>query len=96
MANQFNGMTDIPFSYDDYEQARAQLIADANAVITDDDKEFMVNFELGNPNWETYEFAYLRYYPSVRWKLMNIEKLAKQNPNKLVEQADKLKAVLRQ
>ena len=57
------------------------------------DKRFLISFELGNPQWEGYEFEYFKDYPSVKWKLLNLEKLAKQNPKKLEEEAKKLEEI---
>lgn len=95
LANQFAGMTDIPFAYDEFEQTRVQLIADVNGMMTDADKKFLVSFELGKPDWEGYEFAYMQNYPSVKWKLVNLAKLAKQNPDKFAEEAAKLKSIFK-
>lgn len=90
MANQFDGMTDIPFTYDEFEAARSKLIDDVKAIITEADREFLVSFESGQPEWDGYEFEYFKDYPSVQWKLLNLQKLAKRNPQKLVEEANKL------
>lgn len=51
--------------------------------------------ERGEPEWDGYEFEYFKNYPSVRWKLFNLKKLADQNPLKLQAEADRLKKVLR-
>ena len=93
MANQFDGMTDIPFSYEEFEATRAKLIADINGLMTDADKQFLISFEHGCPNWDGYEFEYFKDYPSVKWKLVNLAKLAKQNPQKLADEAAKLEAL---
>ncbi len=93
MANQFEGMTDIPFTYEEFEETRAKLISAVNAMMTEADKRFLVSFERGKPEWEGYEFEYLKDYPSVKWKLVNLAKLAKQNPQKLEEEAAKLEAL---
>jgi len=90
MANQFDGMTDIPFTYDEFEATRSKLIDDVKAIITEADREFLVSFESGQPEWDGYEFEYFKDYPSVQWKLLNLQKLAKRNPQKLVEEANKL------
>lgn len=37
---------------------------------------------------------FLKDYPSVQWKLLNLKKLAKQNPQKLLEEAEELQNVL--
>ena len=93
MTNQFNGMTGIPFSYEEFEETRAKLIADVNSMMTDADKNFLVSFEYGKPEWDGYEFAYMQNFPSVKWKLVNLAKLAKQNPKKLAEEDAKLKSL---
>ena len=90
MANQFEGMTDIPFTYEEFEATRSKLISDVNQLMTEEDKQFLVSFEKGEPQWDGYEFEYFKDYPSVKWKLINLAKLAKQNPQKLVEEASKL------
>lgn len=95
MANQFDGMTEIPFTYQEFEDTRTRLIADVNALMTDADKRFLVSFEKGTPAWDGYEFEYLKEYPSVKWKLLNLAKLAKQNPQKLEEEAAKLEEIFK-
>lgn len=94
MSNQFEGMTDIAFTYDEYEETRQKLIEDVNALMTDKDREFLISFEQGTPKWDDYEFAYMKDYPSVKWKQLNLQKLAKQNPEKLKQEAEKLKSIL--
>ena len=96
MANQFDGMTDIPFTYDEFEATRSKLVEDVKALMTEADREFLVSFESGQPQWDGYEFEYFKNYPSVQWKFLNLQKLAKQNPQKLNEEADKLRCVWNQ
>ena len=91
IVNQFEGMTDIPFSYEDFEQTRAKLITDVRSLMTDADKQFLLSFEAGEPMWEGYEFEYFKNYPSVKWKLLNLAKLKKTNPAKLQSEVDRLR-----
>lgn len=93
MANQFEGMTDIPFTYEDFEETRLNLVANVPRTMTEDDVRFLISFESGIPQWEGYEFEYLRNYPSVKWKQLNLEKLARQNSEKLLEEARKLEEI---
>ncbi|MBQ3961248.1 MAG: nucleotidyl transferase AbiEii/AbiGii toxin family protein [Muribaculaceae bacterium] len=90
MENQFSGMTEIPFTYKEFEETRAKLISDVKSLMTEEDKKFLISFEFGQPEWEGYEFEYFKDYPSIQWKLLNLKKLAKQNPQKLREEAEKL------
>ena len=91
MENQFAGMTDIPFTYEEFEDTRAKLINDVKSLMTEVDKEFLISFESGQPEWDGYEFEYFKDYPSVQWKLLNLKKLGKQNPQKLQEEEEKLR-----
>ena len=91
MDNQFAGMTDIPFTYKEFEDTRTKLINDVKSLMTDADKKFLISFESGQPEWNGYEFEYFKDYPSVQWKLLNLKKLAKQNPQKLREEMEYLK-----
>ncbi len=93
LANQFEGMTGVPFTYEEYEEARAKLIADVNVMITPKDKSFLVSFEMGEPDWDKFEFPYFKDYPSVQWKLVNLLKLKKQYPAKLYAEANRLKDI---
>ena len=93
MTNQFDGMSGIPFSYDEFELTRAKLITDVQNLMTDADKKFLLSFEAADPQWEGYEFEYFRNFPSVQWKLLNLAKLKKQNPTKLYAEVEKLQEI---
>ena len=80
-------------NYEEFEETRAKLINDVKSLITEADKKFMISFESAQPEWDGYEFEYFKDYPSVQWKLLNLKKLAKQNPQKLLEGLEKLKYV---
>ena len=59
--------------------------------MTDADKQFLLSFEAGEPQWEGYEFEYFKNYPSVQWKLLNLVKLKKTNPAKLQSEVERLR-----
>lgn len=90
LQNQFEGMTDEPFGYDDYQQSRENLINVVNSGLTDIDKDFLVSFEAGNPDWSRCSAGDLSRYPSIKWKLQNIAKLKAKNPAKYNEGLGKL------
>ena len=93
MENQFAGMSDVPFTYDDFEATRTRLIADTKSMLTDEDKRFLISFEQGEPDWDSVEYGYFAEYPSVIWKLLNLAKLKKENPAKLQSEAEKLSVI---
>ena len=52
LENQFRGMTDVKFDYADYEESREKLIEDVNKNLTEMDKDFIISFESGSPEWD--------------------------------------------
>ncbi len=93
MERQFAGMSEISFSYDDFEATRKKLIGDVNNVMTEDDRKFLTDFEELTVDWKNTPYSSFRDYPSVRWKIQNLQKLQVANPKKLKAEADKLRKI---
>lgn len=93
MENQFAGMSDIPFSYEEYEAARNEIVKGVNGIMTDSDKMFLVGFEELSVIPEESEYMSFFDYPSVKWKIQNLKKLKEKNPRKLKLEADKLRRI---
>lgn len=72
LVNQFEGMSEEPFTYEDFEKTREELIKTIHQNLTEKDREFLLSFSEGTPNWEIYDFE---RFPSVQWKLQNLIKL---------------------
>ncbi|MDP3442022.1 MAG: nucleotidyl transferase AbiEii/AbiGii toxin family protein, partial [Ignavibacteria bacterium] len=72
LTNQFQGMSDIPFDYTDFESIRKVLIENVNQNLTVTDREFLISFERGSPEWDKCCAGDLSSYPSIQWKLKNI------------------------
>ena len=94
MIKQFAGMTKVPFSYSDYEETREKLFDFINFNLTQQDKELLLAFEAGNNLVQFTEYQEYLKFPSVEWKLQNINKLKENNPNKLKENIKKLEKIL--
>jgi Domain of unknown function (DUF1814). len=94
LQGQFEGMTDIPFLYKDYEMTRKELIEMVNRIFTKEDREFLISFEQGVPEWNKCCAGDLSTYPSIKWKLQNIMKLKGINPEKHNKGMEKLREYL--
>jgi hypothetical protein len=91
MENQFSGMSKEQFTYEDYEFVREKMIKTVQESLTEEDKLFILAFKDVAPDWSTYKF---QAYPSIKWKLMNLEKIKIGNPKKHKELYDGLKRKL--
>lgn len=92
--NQFEGMTEYKFSYDDFIDVSKSLRKIINTLFNDEDKSFILSFKKGSPDWSLF-MKDISKYPSIKWKLTNINKLMNQNPQKHQEMFKKLEAVWR-
>lgn len=92
--NQFAGMTEVVFTYEDYEQTRAKLLETIQKRLSSDDKEFLFSFEMGEPDWSLFPQDVLKDLPAIKWKLINIRKLKKANPKKHEQMISDLKKIL--
>jgi predicted nucleotidyltransferase component of viral defense system len=89
--NQFEGMTDENFSYEEFEAIREKLVETIHQGLTERDKKFLLSVKNLTPDWSIYDF---QRFPSIKWKLQNLEKLKNKNPEKHKEQYEALKAKL--
>jgi hypothetical protein len=91
MENQFAGMSDVKFTYDDFERTREQLVETVNKSLTPKDKEFLLSVKNCEPDWSIYDFE---RFPAVQWKLHNLRKLKESNPDKHKQLYEALKEKL--
>ena len=91
MVNHFAGMTEEPFSYDQFEETRSALIQKINSGLTQGDRSFLISFKEGAPAWVEFGYAKFEKFPALQWKLQNIRKLRESNPAKHGEQLVALK-----
>lgn len=91
--NQFEGMSAIEFNYDDYETTRLQLIETVKTSLNESDRAFLLSLNGLEPDWSIYNF---QEFPSVKWKLLNLEKFRLDKPKIYQQQIDALKDVLKQ
>lgn len=91
MTNQFDGMSEEQFSYEEYEYVRETMVKTVQASITEEDKLFILSYKNCIPDWSIYNFE---AYPSIKWKLQNLEKIKTTNPAKHKELYDSLKKKL--
>ena len=91
LENQFAGMTDEIFSYEEFEAIREKLVETIHESLTEKDKEFLLSVKNLTPDWSIYDF---QRFPSINWKLQNLQKLKENKPDKYRAQYEALKEKL--
>ena len=84
-------MTTTKFSYADFEFTRRNLLEVVHSILNGQDKNFLLSFKSANPKWDLIDIKGLSELPAIKCKLLNIKKLALENPKRHADFVQKLK-----
>ncbi len=87
----FQGMADDYVSYEELILVRSRLIELIQQKLTQHEKDFLISFKNGSPEWALLGVDGVEHLPAVRWKLLNIQKMDKTKRENFVR---KLREVL--
>ena len=79
---ELEGMPTIKVSLEELLETRKALIIRLGKILNNDDKKFLISINSGDPVWDSYSFPKIKNFPSIKWKLLNINKVKKSNPAK--------------
>lgn len=85
---EFVGMTAVPVGLEDLMSARQELIGLIRSGFTTTEREFLLSFKRGEPDWSLAPFPNLHALPAVRWKLDNIRLIPKKRHAELVRKLE--------
>ena len=66
---QFKGMTSLEISCEQLEKTREDIFTLTQAFFNDQEKEFLLSFKRGDPQWELFPIKNVQNFPAVQWKL---------------------------
>lgn len=72
---EFSGMTDDEVQLETLEEARLHLIRTLRSELTEQDRNFLLGIAKGAPDWGLYEHPEVQNYPSVRWRIHNLDQM---------------------
>ena len=75
--NEFMGMTSEKIAFEELLKVRNDLIDIIKTNLSADQKEFILTFKNKIPDWDLSGIKNLDQYPSVQWKLLNLQKMDK-------------------
>lgn len=76
--SEFKGMTFDYVGIDVLEVTLPRLVETLHENLMDDDKAFLLSFKEGTPDWDYLEISHVEQLPSVRWKLLNLERMTRE------------------
>jgi hypothetical protein len=88
--SEFVGMTTAPIALEQLEATRVQLFDALPKALTPAHRAFLLSLVKADPDWRQMPYDHLRDLPAIRWKLKNLDKLKKRNPQRFAQQHDEL------
>jgi hypothetical protein len=75
--------------------ARERLIVELPETLNSSERQFLLSLAAAEPDWKLLGFPNLGDMPGPRWKLQNLQTLAKKNPTKFRSQQAKLAELMK-
>jgi predicted nucleotidyltransferase component of viral defense system len=88
--SEFEGMVSNPVTLEELLQIRDRLVKEINHALSKQDKEFLLSFKKGEPNWDLFPITHIKEMPSIKWKLYNIQNMPRIKHEKAVEKLEKI------
>lgn len=89
--NEFFGMAKDPVTLAELQEVRTRLKTELPVSLSREQRQFLIGFVSGDPDWRLMKCLYLQEMPAIKWKLQNLAKLKKSNFKKFTEQAVELR-----
>jgi predicted nucleotidyltransferase component of viral defense system len=86
----FRGRTSEPIELAELLSARSRLLHELPRSLTSDERQFLRSLASAEPRWELLDVEHAQQLPAIKWKVQNLQKLARENKANLHEQADEL------
>ncbi len=90
----FKGMTTEPVALDELIATQNRLIRELPEGLDVDERKFLILLVRNQPDWSLLGIPHLAELPGIRWKLQNLERLARSRIKGFHAQAEKLETLL--
>lgn len=90
----FVGMTREAVSLDALLETREKLFRELPASLDANERDFLRTLARARPDWSLFEIPHLEELPAIRWRVQNLETLARKQPERLQALAETLDARL--
>ena len=87
-------MTRTSVGLDELLATRKKLIADIQSRFDENTGRFLLSLHDGTPDFGVIDRSCAADLPAVRWKLLNLKRLIRENPKKHAEQRGELERLL--
>lgn len=87
---EFRGMTNNPVELEELIEVQKGLPKLILKDLTDLEKEFLIAFKKGDPQWNLMPVSHLKNLPGVKWKLLNIRKMDEKKHQEMLKKLEEV------
>lgn len=87
---EFRGMTNDPVELEELIEVQKVLPKLILQDLTDLEKEFLIAFKKGDPQWNLMPVSHLKDLPGVKWKLLNIRKIDQEKHQDMLKKLEEV------
>lgn len=73
---EFESMTTNVVKIEELEQAREDLVSTISMMLTDQDKQFLLDLKQGKMDWQSFYYPEVQELPAVKWKCHNLQNMS--------------------
>lgn len=88
--NHFEGMTAEPVTCLELEEAREKMISEIKTNLSEDHKNFLINFKKGEADWGDSAFPEAKNLPSILYKLYNLDRMSTHKRRQAIEKLERV------
>ncbi|MDD4976824.1 MAG: hypothetical protein PHY93_20885 [Bacteriovorax sp.] len=78
-------MSKTEVSLDEIKRVRDEFFEKIRTILNTNDKKFLMGFVDNNPDWSLVRDNKIKNYPSIKWKMLNQEKMSKEKREKYIK-----------
>lgn len=86
----FEGMTTNPVSIEELERTRELLVKEISLGLNDNDRDFLISFKAGKPDWSYFSVSHIKELPAVKWKMYNLDQLKARTRKQMVKELEQV------
>ncbi len=86
----FEGMTTDPVSIGELERARELLVKEIYLSLNEKDRNFLIRFKAGEPDWSYFSVSHIKELPAVKWKQFNLDQLKAGTRKRMVKELEQV------
>lgn len=86
----FEGMSASKIELADLEHLQLRLPGIIRNALTESDRQFLLGFKKGKPDWDLLPIRHAKTLPAVRWKILNLDKMDNGDRQKAIKKLEEV------